>query len=109
MAKGVPPQWIRMFPLLEAPRTGDGLFEGEVIEVAQVGHTFKNKKTCGGVEACGKNIRIFTGGNVYYCFGLMCMMCVSCFGTDRRSGSQAYAEFVSKGVEYVYRSVGVVV
>lgn len=30
------PQWIRTDPELEAPRTGDGLFEGEVMEVTQV-------------------------------------------------------------------------
>lgn len=36
MASGVRPQWIRTFPVLEAPHTGDGLFEGEVIEVVQV-------------------------------------------------------------------------
>ena len=36
MASGVRPQWIRTFPVKEAPHTGDGLFEGEVIEVVQV-------------------------------------------------------------------------
>lgn len=36
MASGVRPQWIRTFPVPEAPHTGDGLFEGEVIEVVQV-------------------------------------------------------------------------
>eukprot|EP00752_Nemacystus_decipiens_P009414 g8417.t1 len=30
------PQWIRTYPEEAAPRTGDGLFPGEVIEVAQV-------------------------------------------------------------------------
>lgn len=30
------PQWIRTYPEDAAPRTGDGLFPGEVIEVAQV-------------------------------------------------------------------------
>eukprot|EP00752_Nemacystus_decipiens_P009298 g8309.t1 len=35
MASGVPPQWIRTFPVPEAPHAGDGLFEGEVIEVVQ--------------------------------------------------------------------------
>lgn len=36
MAARARPQWIRRFPLKEAPRTGDGLFEGEIIEVSQV-------------------------------------------------------------------------
>ncbi|CAM9971674.1 unnamed protein product [Pylaiella littoralis] len=36
MAKGARPQWIRTFPVPQAPHTGDGLFEGEVIEVTQV-------------------------------------------------------------------------
>ena len=36
MALGARPQWIRSFPLVESPRTGEGLFEGEVIEVTQV-------------------------------------------------------------------------
>lgn len=30
------PQWIRTYPENAAPRTGDGLFPGEVIEVTQV-------------------------------------------------------------------------
>lgn len=30
------PQWIRTYPEDAAPRTGDGLFPGEVIEVTQV-------------------------------------------------------------------------
>lgn len=30
------PQWIRTYPEEAAPRTGDGLFPGEVIEVTQV-------------------------------------------------------------------------
>lgn len=30
------PQWIRTYPEEAAPRTGDGLFPGEVIEVVQV-------------------------------------------------------------------------
>lgn len=30
------PQWIRTFPEEAAPRTGDGVFPGEVIEVTQV-------------------------------------------------------------------------
>lgn len=30
------PQWIRTYPVDAAPRTGDGLFPGEVIEVTQV-------------------------------------------------------------------------
>lgn len=30
------PQWIRTYPLDAAPRTGDGIFPGEVIEVIQV-------------------------------------------------------------------------
>lgn len=30
------PQWIRTYPEETAPRTGDGLFPGEVIEVTQV-------------------------------------------------------------------------
>lgn len=30
------PQWIRTYPVDSAPRTGDGLFPGEVIEVTQV-------------------------------------------------------------------------
>jgi ABC-type oligopeptide transport system ATPase subunit len=29
------PQWIRTYPEVDAPRTGDGLFPGEIIEVAQ--------------------------------------------------------------------------
>lgn len=33
------PQWIRTYPEEAAPRTGDGLFPGEVIEVAQVKRT----------------------------------------------------------------------
>ncbi|CBJ30507.1 conserved unknown protein [Ectocarpus siliculosus] len=36
------PQWIRTYPEQAAPRTGDGLFPGEVIEVAQ---TLTNKET----------------------------------------------------------------
>ncbi|CAM9593360.1 unnamed protein product [Ectocarpus sp. 6 AP-2014] len=36
MAAGVRPQWIRTFPVPQAPHTGDGLFEGEIIEVTQV-------------------------------------------------------------------------
>lgn len=40
MAAGVRPQWIRTFPVPEAPHTGDGLFEGEVIEVVQVRFPF---------------------------------------------------------------------
>ncbi|CAM9208802.1 unnamed protein product [Ascophyllum nodosum] len=36
MALGARPQWIRSFPLVESPRTGEGLFEGEVIEVTQI-------------------------------------------------------------------------
>lgn len=30
------PQWIRTFPEEAAPRTGDGVFPGEVIEITQV-------------------------------------------------------------------------
>lgn len=36
MAPGIKPQWIRTYPELESPRTGDGLFADEVIEVTQV-------------------------------------------------------------------------
>ncbi|CAM9142326.1 unnamed protein product [Ectocarpus sp. 6 AP-2014] len=36
------PQWIRTYPEQAAPRTGDGLFPGEVIEVVQ---TLTNKET----------------------------------------------------------------
>ncbi|CAB1099722.1 unnamed protein product [Ectocarpus sp. CCAP 1310/34] len=36
MVAGVRPQWIRTFPVPQAPHTGDGLFEGETIEVTQV-------------------------------------------------------------------------
>lgn len=36
MAHNVPPQWIHTYPLDAAPRTGEGLFPGEVIEVVQV-------------------------------------------------------------------------
>lgn len=36
MVEGSIPQWILTFPTTKAPRTGDGLFPGEVIEVAQV-------------------------------------------------------------------------
>ncbi|CAM9751152.1 unnamed protein product, partial [Sphacelaria rigidula] len=36
MVEGATPQWILTFPTPKAPRTGDGLFPGEVIEVMQV-------------------------------------------------------------------------
>lgn len=36
MVLGVLPQWIRTYPEDAAPRTGEGLFPGEVIEVDQV-------------------------------------------------------------------------
>ena len=36
MVDGSQPQWIRTFPEEAAPRTGDGVFPGEVIEVTQV-------------------------------------------------------------------------
>ncbi|CAM9144262.1 unnamed protein product [Ectocarpus sp. 12 AP-2014] len=36
------PQWIRTYPEQAAPRTGDGLFPGEVIEVVQI---LTNKET----------------------------------------------------------------
>ncbi|CAM9169756.1 unnamed protein product [Laminaria digitata] len=35
MVDGAQPQWIRTFPEEAAPRTGDGVFPGEVIEVTQ--------------------------------------------------------------------------
>lgn len=38
MVEGSTPQWILTHPLSNAPRTGDGLFPGEVIEVTQVSH-----------------------------------------------------------------------
>lgn len=36
MVEGSVPQWILTHPMGKAPRTGDGLFPGEVIEVTQV-------------------------------------------------------------------------
>lgn len=36
MAAGARPQWILTYPEQAAPRTGDGLFEGDVIDVVQV-------------------------------------------------------------------------
>lgn len=36
MVEGSTAQWILAFPTTKSPRTGDGLFPGEVIEVAQV-------------------------------------------------------------------------
>ncbi|CAN0285780.1 unnamed protein product [Ectocarpus sp. 12 AP-2014] len=36
MVLNVQPQWIRSFPEEEAPRTGEGLFPGEVVEIVQV-------------------------------------------------------------------------
>ncbi len=36
MVDGALPQWIRAYPEPDAPRTGEGLFPGEVIEVIQV-------------------------------------------------------------------------
>lgn len=36
MVEDALPQWIRTYPEDAAPRTGDGLFPGEVIEVSQV-------------------------------------------------------------------------
>ncbi len=36
MVDGALPQWIRAYPEPDAPRTGEGLFPGEVIEVVQV-------------------------------------------------------------------------
>lgn len=38
MADDSLPQWIRTYPEEAAPRTGDGLFPGEVIEVTQVSY-----------------------------------------------------------------------
>mmetsp|Transcript_9767 Transcript_9767/g.14692 ORF Transcript_9767/g.14692 Transcript_9767/m.14692 type:complete len:1438 (-) Transcript_9767:159-4472(-) len=35
MVPDAAPQWIRTYPEYDAPRTGDGLFPGEVIEVVQ--------------------------------------------------------------------------
>lgn len=37
------PQWIRTYPEEAAPRTGDGLFPGEVIEVTQVRERFSER------------------------------------------------------------------
>lgn len=36
MVEGSVPQWILTHPMTKAPRTGDGLFPGEVVEVTQV-------------------------------------------------------------------------
>ncbi|CAM9856018.1 unnamed protein product, partial [Laminaria digitata] len=36
MLAGAKPQYIRLFPMANAPRTGGGLFEREIIEVTQV-------------------------------------------------------------------------
>lgn len=36
MVEGSVPQWILTHPMAKAPRAGDGLFPGEVIEVTQV-------------------------------------------------------------------------
>lgn len=36
MVEGSVPQWILTHPMSKAPRAGDGLFPGEVIEVTQV-------------------------------------------------------------------------
>lgn len=36
MLAGSPPQWILTYPEDAAPRTGDGLFPGDVVEVVQV-------------------------------------------------------------------------
>ena len=36
MVEGSTPQWILTHPMAKAPRAGDGLFPGEVIEVTQV-------------------------------------------------------------------------
>lgn len=35
MKAGIKPQWIRTYPEMDSPRTGDGLFADEVIEVTQ--------------------------------------------------------------------------
>lgn len=40
MVEGSVPQWILTHPMGKAPRTGDGLFPGEVIEVTQVSQPF---------------------------------------------------------------------
>lgn len=37
MNKTALPQWIRAFPEESSPRTGDGVFPGDAIEVSQVG------------------------------------------------------------------------
>lgn len=41
MLAGSPPQWILTHPEEAAPRTGDGLFPGDVVEVVQVCTTTK--------------------------------------------------------------------
>ena len=41
MLAGSPPQWILTYPEEAAPRTGDGLFPGDVVEVVQVCTTAK--------------------------------------------------------------------
>lgn len=46
MVEGSVPQWILTHPMGKAPRTGDGLFPGEVIEVTQVsvGNVLQHKR-----------------------------------------------------------------
>lgn len=49
------PQWIRTYPEDAAPRTGDGLFPGEVIEVTQV----RARYTCGWIRGTIRSVGTF--------------------------------------------------